>query len=204
MKNVFAAFLCLIIVSISAQDVSKFGIEKGTEGRGLKVGDVAPNFELIDANGESYSLYSALKDKEVAVVFYRGAWCPVCSRYLNNFTDSLSQLSDANIEPVFITPNRVEKFAETKEKTEGKLILLHDENYSTMDAYKVAFEVTAGYKKMFEGYTGESVEEMNASEKAKLPVPATFVIGKDRKVKFVQFDYNYSNRASVKDIIESK
>ena len=204
MKNVFAAFLCLVIASLSAQNLSKFGIEKGTEGRGLQVGDVAPNFELIDANGESYSLYSALKDKEVAVVFYRGAWCPVCSRYLNNFMDSLPQLAEANIEPVFIAPNRMEKFAETKEKTKGKLILLHDENYTTMDAYKVSFEVTAGYKKMFEGYTGESVEVMNAAENAKLPVPATFVIGQDRKVKYVQFDYNYGNRASVADILGSK
>lgn len=201
MKNVFAAFLCLMVALVSAQDLSKYGIVSGTEGQGLKVGDVAPDFELENAKGKTFSLYKALKKGEVAVVFYRGAWCPICNKYLNNFTDSLDQLKEANIVPVFISPNKPEKLQETNEKTNKKLILLYDKDYATMDDYKVSFDLTEGYQKMFKNYTGLTTEEMNATDKAKLPVPATFVIGQDKKVKFVQFDYNYSNRATVIDII---
>lgn len=204
MKNVFAAFLCLVISLSSAQDLSKYGIKAGTEGRGLKVGDVAPDFDLQDAEGETFSLYSALENGDVAVVFYRGAWCPICNRYLNNFTDSLAQLNEANILPVFVTPNRPEKLEETSEKTDKKLMLLFDENYAVMDDYRVSFELTEGYQKMFKSYTGETAQEMNASEKAKLPVPATFVVGKDKKIKFMHFNYNYGKRASVADILSVK
>jgi peroxiredoxin len=204
MKNVFAAFLCLIISAVSAQELSKFGIEAGTEGRGLKLGEIAPDFELKNAEGEAFSLYQALEKGEVAVIFYRGAWCPVCSRYLTNFTDSLELLTSADIQPVFVTPNKSEKLKETADKTEGKLTLLMDENYKVMDAYRVSFEVTDGYKKMFKNYTGETVESMNAANKSKLPVPATFVIGQDKKVKYVHFNYDYSKRASVQDILNNK
>lgn len=204
MKNVFAAFLCLVISVVSAQDLSKYGIVAGTEGRGLKVGEIAPDFELENVKGKKFSLYKALEKSDVAVVFYRGAWCPICNKYLNNFTDSLDQLKEANIKPVFITPNKPEKLKETAEKTDKKLTLLYDKDYTVMDNYRVSFELTEGYQKMFKNYTGLSAEEMNAAEKAKLPVPATFVIGQDKKVKFVQFDYNYSNRASVNDIISNQ
>lgn len=203
MKNVFAAFLCLVVSLASAQELSKLGIEKGTEGQGLKVGDIAPNFKLKDANGKSFDLYSALEKEEVVVVFYRGAWCPVCTKYLSNFTDSLQMIESAGANTVFITPNRGEKLSETDDKMNGKLTLLEDKGYKTMDAYRVSFEVTEQYKTMFKNYTGESVAEMNGSKEEKLPVPATFVIGKDKKVKYVQFDYNYSNRATVKEIIDN-
>lgn len=203
MKNVFSAFLCLVVSLATAQELSKFGVKDGTAGTGLKVGDVAPDFELKDADGESFKLYDALNDGDVVVVFYRGAWCPVCTKYLSNFTDSLPKIIAAGANTVFISPNRTDKLSETKEKTDGKLILLEDNGYKAMDAYKVSFEVTEKYKNMFKNYTGESVAEMNDSKIEKLPVPATFIVGKDKKVKFVQFDYNYSNRASVKEIIDN-
>ena len=204
MKNVFAAFLCLIISSVSAQELSQFGIEAGTESRGLKLGEIAPDFELKNAQGENFSLYQALETGDVAVVFYRGVWCPICTRYLSNFADSLELLTKANIQPVFITPNRLEKLAETADKTEGALTLLFDDNYGTMDAYRVSFSLTDGYRKMFKNYTSETVEEMNGTSEAKLPVPATFVIGQDKKVKYVHFNYDYSKRASVQDILNNK
>src|SRR5687768_17109503 len=49
---------------------------------GLKVGDTAPDFTLIDARGEQVRLYDALEKATVVLIFYRGSWCPYCNLQL--------------------------------------------------------------------------------------------------------------------------
>ena len=43
----------------------------------LLVGDLAPDFELIDVNGQPHRLQDALKRGPVALVFYKAS-CPTC------------------------------------------------------------------------------------------------------------------------------
>lgn len=46
----------------------------------LKVGDVAPDFELIDSNGNAVSLYAKLKKRYAIVLqFFRSGECVQCS-----------------------------------------------------------------------------------------------------------------------------
>ena len=56
---------------------------------GLKVGDKAPDFTGYDQTGKTVDLKKLLEKGPVVLFFYRGKWCPVCSRYLNNYQDSL-------------------------------------------------------------------------------------------------------------------
>ena len=49
----------------------------------------------------------------------------------------------------------------------------------------------------------ELSNENNNQEEAKLPVPATYIIGKDGLIKWRHFNYNYSQRASVKEILDN-
>lgn len=48
----------------------------------LKVGDVAPDFTLVDENNEKVTL-SALRGQNVVVVFYPLAFSPVCTKELH-------------------------------------------------------------------------------------------------------------------------
>jgi peroxiredoxin len=42
----------------------------------------------------------------------------------------------------------------------------------------------------------------NGNNDQLLPVPATYVIGKNGTVKYVQYDPNYKNRSKAKDILK--
>jgi hypothetical protein len=44
------------------------------EDNSLKVGDIAPFFELKDQNGRSRSLKHYLSDSNLVISFYRGGW----------------------------------------------------------------------------------------------------------------------------------
>lgn len=44
------------------------------ESQVLKVGQPAPEFSLLDADGTLYSLKKGLSSNTVVIVFYRGDW----------------------------------------------------------------------------------------------------------------------------------
>ena len=60
---------------ISAEDAARIA---------LNIGAKMPSFELTDATGKTVTSKSLLKQGNLVVVFYRGAWCPYCNLYLHN------------------------------------------------------------------------------------------------------------------------
>ena len=70
-----------------------------------------------------------------------------------------------------------------------------------MKQYKVNFAVDESTIVKYKNY-GIDFNKVNGSNAANLPVPATYIIGKNGKIKYAFFDVNYTKRASVKDIIE--
>ena len=74
---------CFFAVSIFAQ------IEM-IKPEGLKMGDTAPDINAMDQDGKKVQLKELLKKGDVVVIFYRGQWCPYCSKQLSKVNDSLS------------------------------------------------------------------------------------------------------------------
>jgi len=169
---------------------------------GLKTGMKAPDFSLKAPNGATVKLSEELKKQPVVLMFYRGQWCPVCTRYLAQFQESAPQIAANGAKVIAITPETNDNIAKTVEKTKIDFTILHDQNESVMSDYKVLFSVTDNYQERIR--TGKQVDIAfsNGKTEAQLPVPATYVIGQDGIIKFVQFDLNYKNRASVADILK--
>ena len=71
-----------------------------------------------------------------------------------------------------------------------------------MKLYKVNFEVDEKTIANYKGY-GIDFDKANGSNGANLPVPATYIIGKDGKIKYVFFNTDYKKRASVQDILNN-
>ena len=71
-----------------------------------------------------------------------------------------------------------------------------------MKLYKVDFAVDEKTVTKYKGY-GIDFDKANGDNAANLPVPATYIIGKDRKIKFVFFNADYRKRASVEDILKN-
>jgi len=169
---------------------------------GLKVGETAPDFRSLDQNGNPVHLAEQLAKGPVVVVFYRGQWCGICNQYLAQFADSLAMVREKGASVIAVAPE-VEANVK-KSMTEAKLDVpaIADKGHKIMDSYDVTFKVNDAYQKRVLDYTGESLVAMHGDSDAFLPVPATYVIGQDGKIKAALFDPKYSNRMSVKDILE--
>lgn len=80
----------------------------------LKVGDIAPDFELPDAKNKPRKL-SEFKGKKVVLAFFPGAFTGVCTKEMCKFRDSMSGFNslDAHVLGVSVdTPFALAKFAE--------------------------------------------------------------------------------------------
>ncbi len=169
---------------------------------GLKVGDTAPEFTAKDQEAKTVNLKEALRNGPVVILFYRGQWCPFCNKQLSYFSDSLSMLTNKGATILAITPETVENVKKTIEKTKATFPVIADVGLAIMKSYKVNFAVDEKTVTKYKGY-GIEFDKANGSNGASLPVPATYIIGIDGKIKYVFFNTDYRKRASVKDILDN-
>lgn len=167
-------------------------------------GGIAPDFTATDQLGNTLQLSEMLKDSSVVLVFYRGYWCPYCTRHLSAFAEQLGAIQSKGAKVIAVAPEAEKYRAKTVAALgTSPISVISDSNYSIMQKYGIAFEVNDSYKQKFIGWNdGLTLAEVNGSDTPYLPVPATYVIGKDGKVKWLHFDPNYVNRSSVEAIIK--
>ncbi len=190
-----------ILLSVSIMLIAAMGF--GQDGpKGLQVNDVAPLFTATDQNGKVVNLEEKLKTGPVVLVFYRGHWCPYCNRQLKKIEDSLSLITGKGASIIAVSPEKPESVSKTLAKTKVTFPILSDENLKIMKSYAVVFTVDPGTVEKYKGY-GIDFNEVNGDANgANLPVPAVYIINKDRKIVFRHFDNNYTKRASVAEIAE--
>ncbi|MCO6500321.1 MAG: AhpC/TSA family protein [Vicingus serpentipes] len=205
MKKLFL-FVLLLPLMIKAQDtreMDKKGIDTAQYiPKGLKVGVEAPIIKGVALGGKAIDSEEILKTKQIVLVFYRGEWCPVCNRYLSNLNDSLQYITNNNVEVIVVGPETFENAQKTADKSKSDFILLPDTTFQILTAYDVLFHVNQKYQRKIKTFLLTDIAKNNNQEEATLPVPATYVIGKDGLIKWRHFDYNYSKRASAQEIIE--
>jgi peroxiredoxin len=171
---------------------------------GLFINSKAPDFELKDQNGKLVSLKDIRKRGPVVIVFYRGYWCPYCSRYLKNLEDSLQLVKEKGGELIAITAEKKEGVDKTIAKTDAAYSILTDEDLKTMRAYKVLYQVdekTVGRYKMANIDLAANNGQKN--DAVFLPVPAVYIIGKDGEIKYRYFEPDYKKRVPVKEILDN-
>jgi peroxiredoxin len=210
MKKIYISLLLSILIScelIHGQDTNypKFGIEtlNTRVPEGLKPGDKAPSFTGYDQNGKQVQLKKILESGPLVLFFYRGKWCPICSKYLNDYQDSLNILLDMGVNVVAITPESIENVEQTVKLHNLTFTVVYDCQEQIMKDYDVMFSVTGDYRDQVMKYLSVDIAKNNGRDVAHLPVPATFIISREGIIVAVQFDPDYNKRASVKWMIRN-
>jgi peroxiredoxin Q/BCP len=135
----------------------------------LSPGDEAPAFTLPDADGNDVSL-SDFRGRRVVVYFYPAAMTPGCTTQACDFRDNLTELTDAGLVVLGISPDKPEKLAKFRARDALTFPLLSDQTRSTLEAYG-AF----GEKKLY----GKTVVGVLRS---------TFVVDADGKIETAQYN----------------
>ena len=112
----------------------------------LQVGDVAPDFTLLDQNGNSVTL-SAFRGKTVVMFWYPKADTPGCTVEACSFRDNSSRFAEANIVPLGLSPDAPAKQDKFAKKFDLAMPLLADTEQKVANAYGVWIEKSMYGKK---------------------------------------------------------
>jgi peroxiredoxin len=211
MKKSYILLIVFLLFLISAgygqkTDYTEYGIETKDSHipNGLKPGDKAPDFVAYDQTGKQVELNKLLEKGPVVLFFYRGKWSPDCSRYLNDYQDSLNMIVGQGFTVVAVTPESIENVEQTVKFHKLTFTVLYDCQEKIMEDYDVMFTVTKDYQSKILKDFSTSIAENNGRDVAHLPVPATYIINRDGIIVAVQFDPDFHKRASVQWILKNE
>lgn len=169
---------------------------------GMFIGSKATDFSGTDQRGNDIRLKELLKKGKVVLVFYRGYWCPHCSRALSRLQDSLGLILDKGATVIAVSPEKPENIDKTTEKTKAEFSILHDEDRKIMKAYDVDFKVQDNLVTQYRN-ANIDLADINGKNGTNLPVPAVYIIDEEQTITYRFFDANYRKRPSVKEILEN-
>lgn len=159
----------------------------------LKVGERAPDFALPNAAGKTVTLQELLTQGPLILNFYRGGWCPYCNLELKAYQDRLSVIKDAGGSLAAISPELPDNSLTTVEKNGLSFPVLSDTHNHVAEAFGLVFTLPEALTQVYAGF-GINLPGHNGEEAWRLPIPATFVIGTDSAIKFVDADVDYTRR----------
>ena len=193
------------VMTEATLDLTMYGVanNRGNVLGGLKVGDTAPDISLQDHNGNLVTLDEELKKGPVVLIFYRADWCPYCTKYLDKFQQQINEIYDGGKASVLAVSPQMQKYSQALDKKHDfSFPILYDKDHQTMKDYKVFFHVTEAYNEKIVGFIGEKIEVRNGNSEPVMPVPATYLIGTDHKIKYVHYDPNYRERGNMDEVMK--
>lgn len=172
----------------------------GVENRALKVGAKAPQFRLRSSQGEWVSSSDLLAQGPLVISFYRGGWCPFCSLELRAWERHQGDLHALHAAFVAISPEVPEKGAETVESKELSFPVLNDEGFRVCEQFGLVFKLSPEAIGLQRGF-GVDLPTINGGSEWILPVPATFVVGRDGIIRWALVDADYTKRAEPAEVL---
>jgi len=102
----------------------------------IKAGNTAPEFELLDENGNQHSI-SEYRGKPLILYFYPKDDTPGCTTEACNFRDDYSAYQQAGVTILGVSPDSSKSHMKFKTKYGLPFSLLADEDHKVADLYQV-------------------------------------------------------------------
>jgi peroxiredoxin len=191
MKQLFIFLFSIAVLFVQAQEKPE----------GLFINSKAPDFKGKDQSGLEVNLKDLRKKGPVVIIFYRGNWCPYCTKELTKLQDSLAMFTEKGVQVVAITPEASDGITKTIEKTKAVFPIIYDEEMKISKGYKVAFQVDDRTAERYKSFGNDLLAINNQKQKAWLPVPAVYIINKEGTVTYRYFNEDYKKQPNIKEIL---
>lgn len=132
-----------------------------------KIGNMAPAFSLLDAEGKTVALKDFKGKKHVLLYFYPKAMTPGCTVQACGLRDASKAYAKAGIVVLGVSPDPVKRLQKFADKEGLDFTLLSDEDHAVADKYG------AWGPKKFMGREFDGI------------LRSSFIIGKDGRLKHI-------------------
>src|SRR5579859_5096024 len=171
-------------------------VNGGITAHAVNAGQKAPDFSLPDQVGDTVSLDSVLQRGPAVVVFYRGEWCPYCDLTLRAYQRILPDITRLGASLLAISPQTPDSSMSTTEKKHLSFVVLSDVGNVVARQYALVFVVP-------ERARHPGIPAANGDESWELPIPGSYVIGRDGDVKLAFVDPDWTRRLEPAAILKT-
>ena len=172
----------------------------GITGEALGVGEMAPDFTLPAADGRMVSLEGLIAGGPAVIVFYRGGWCPYCNITLVGFQRVLPEIERRGARLIAVSPERPEHAANTRRNGALGFEVLSDPDGRVARLFGLWFTLPDDLAHTYRAL-GIDLPARNGNNSWALPMPATYVVGRDGVVAYAFVEADYTQRAEPAEVI---
>ncbi len=186
----------LALMQQATAGLVRSGIAEGC----LRLGERAPAFTLPNVRGCQVSLQSVLAGGPVVLSFYRGGWCPFCNLELRALAQALPDIEAAGASLVAISPELPDYGRGTMEASDIRFEVLSDVGNRVARMFGLVFTLPEELRPIYAGF-GIDLPAHNGDDTFELPMPATYIIGRDGTVLHAFVSADYTERMEPADIV---
>ena len=164
-----------------------------------KIGDSMPSFVLPDESAQTVPLEELLDRGPVAVIFHRGHWCPYCRINIKALAQAHKDIAAEGGQIVAIMPDRQKFVADFKSQSNVPFPILTDMDNGYAMSINLTIWVGAEMQRMMEGR--QDLPTFQGNDSWMLPIPATFVVGRDAIIKARFMDPDYRKPVAIANML---
>ncbi len=167
----------------------------------LSQGDSVPDVTLRTEEAQEVRLRALIEEKPTVLIFYRGGWCPFCSRHLSALVEIEDDLNAAGIQMLAIGMDQPSKIKETPNRESMHYTLLSDSDAAAAEAFGIAFTVPDELVKKYKEEYQVDLEAASGRTHHKLPHPSVFVVNTNGVIQFAHVNEDYKQRLDPQEIL---
>jgi peroxiredoxin len=200
MIRFWLSFLMVAVLSATAPAEERPLAASAKDAMPLHVGDVLPDVSINDAAGKPVKLRSLQTDGPVVIVFFRGSWCPICTKHFRDLIKAHPEVVKLGAKMVAISPDTAENTTANATKLKTPFPLYSDSDVAAAKAFGLAFKVDDGTVAKYKGF-GIDLEKASGRDHHALPVPAVYIVDQSGKITFAHSNPDYSKRLDMESIL---
>lgn len=168
--------------------------------RAPKAGDAMPDFVLPDADARLVTLSQLVAEGPLVLSFNRGHWCEFCRLELGALSEVDGDIGSLGGTLVSVMPDASARIARLRSEDRIPFRVLRDTDNALALSIGLAIAVDAELAAMMRA-DGIDLAEAQGGTGCLLPIPATFVIGRDKRVVAAHVDADFRVRLSTEAIL---
>lgn len=176
-------------------------VAAGIAEKSIKQGSNFPDFDLPNADNATRSLNTLLSKGPLVVSFYRGAWCPYCNLEINALQSRLPDITAAGGQLVAISPQTPDKSVDQMSNSKLTFEVLSDIDNKLAKECGLVFTLPESLRPIYSAWEID-IPDHNGNDSFELPIPATYIIDTDGKIRYIFAEMDYTKRLEPDIIIE--
>ena len=212
-KTLLGIFASTLVMSLACSVSIQHGhadvpiAETAADIKPLRKGQYAPRFSVETVDGDTFDFDPRNLERPAIVITFRGGWCPYCNMYLSELRHVLPEISDLDLDLMFLSGDRAELlYSSLSEETQADIdglgyALYSDANASAAVAFGIAFRAADSTIER-RRKKGQDIDESSMDRHGVLPVPSVFAIDTDGVIRYAYSNADYKVRVPADDLLE--